>query len=143
MRTIEVRSVIPLSPKELWSLLDAPENVLTLAPKWLHVSLTGDGLNKMYKDQRLNFTLKPFGIVKMTWVTIIKEIEDGIKFIDEQEGGPFRYWRHEHIIENEKGQTIMLDRLTFETKLSWIPFFDSLIASPFLRSSFKSRYKNL
>ncbi len=143
MRVLEVNTVINKTPKELWEILNAPKNVLELAPKWLHVELRGDRLDEMYQGQKLFFTLRPFRILKMSWITEIVEIEVGEYFIDSQIGGPFNYWRHEHIIEIEKGQTIMLDRLTFQTKLSWLPGFDRYVASPFLKKSFRERYISL
>jgi ligand-binding SRPBCC domain-containing protein len=124
MRVLEVNTVINKSSEELWGLLNAPKNVLDLAPKWLHVELSGDRLDEMYQGQKLFFTLRPFRILKMSWVTEIIEIFEGKYFVDSQIGGPFKFWRHEHIIKIEKGQTILLDRLTFQTNLSWLPGFD-------------------
>lgn len=143
MRELKVNTIIHKNRSELWELLDAPQNVLDLAPRWLNVSLTGDSLHKMYQGQKLYFTLRPFGLLKMSWVTEIVEIQEEEFFIDTQVGGPFKYWKHEHIIETKKGQTIMLDRLTFQTKLFWLPGFDRFIATPFLAKSFRERYKNL
>jgi ligand-binding SRPBCC domain-containing protein len=67
--------------------------------------------------------------VKLTWVTEILQVDPGHYFIDAQESGPFRFWRHRHEFLDVPGGTEVRDTVHWALPLD--PF--SRIARPFVR----------
>lgn len=57
-----------------------------------------------------------FGIpFKMT--SAVTELARPTRFVDEQQRGPFRSFRHEHRFEQRAGRTVMVDRIEFQAPL--------------------------
>lgn len=51
----------------------------------------------------------------VTWVVRHSELDDGVRFVDEQVRGPFRHWRHVHTFtDGPAGSTILVDRVEWE-----------------------------
>jgi ligand-binding SRPBCC domain-containing protein len=48
------------------------------------------------------------------WVTRIPIYDPPHRFVDVQEKGPYKKWRHEHTFEAIDGQTLMKDRVRYE-----------------------------
>lgn len=49
----------------------------------------------------------------------ITELERPGRFVDQQQRGPFRRFRHEHVFEDVDGSTLMIDRVSFDAPL-WV-----------------------
>ena len=54
------------------------------------------------------------GPARLTWKARHTEVEEGRRFIDEQVGGPFRHWRHEHRFE-----ALGPERCAVEDQVEW------------------------
>jgi ligand-binding SRPBCC domain-containing protein len=66
--------------------------------------------------ETVTWQAKHFGVTwKMT--SKITELEEPVRFVDEQVRGPFRRFRHEHCFEEVDGGTLMIDRITFDAPL--------------------------
>jgi ligand-binding SRPBCC domain-containing protein len=67
------------------------------------------------------------------------------RFVDEQEGGPFRFWRHEHEFEAVDAKTTrVVDRITYRVPLGpvgWI--VDAVYVRRKLREAFRHRHDQL
>jgi ligand-binding SRPBCC domain-containing protein len=93
----------------------------------------------------------PLGRVK--WVAVYVEIVpphavvfgEEARFVDEQESGPFKTWRHSHEFEAIDSKTTrMIDRITYTVgmgPLGWIA--DKLLVRPRLRRMFGYRKEKL
>ena len=53
------------------------------------------------------------GPVAARWKTNISAWEPGLRFVDQQERGPYRCWWHEHTFRPDNGGTIMEDRVFY------------------------------
>ena len=64
------------------------------------------------------------------------------RFVDEQESGPFKAWRHEHDFERvDAKSTRVVDRITY--RVGWGPIgwlADALVVRRQLRSMFRHRH---
>lgn len=47
----------------------------------------------------------------------VTELARPTRFVDEQQRGPFRSFRHEHLFEQRAGRTVMVDRIEFQAPL--------------------------
>ncbi len=77
--------------------------------------------------QRVEMNVRgPLG-VRLKWVARVVEFqppqarEGGsrfARFVDEQESGPFAYWRHEHVMDEiSEGRSRLIDRVTYRVPL--------------------------
>lgn len=57
-----------------------------------------------------------FGI-PFTMTSAVTELDRPTRFVDEQQRGPFRSFRHEHLFEQRAGRTVMVDRIEFQAPL--------------------------
>lgn len=49
------------------------------------------------------------------WVAVHRDYEEGRRFVDVQESGPFARWTHEHLFEDGRnGRSAVLDRIDYE-----------------------------
>jgi ligand-binding SRPBCC domain-containing protein len=91
----------------------------------------------------------PFGR-RMRWVARIVEhrpphavvFGEEARFVDEQETGPFRRWRHEHEFEAIDAKTTrIVDRVTYTPPLGVIGWLlDPILIAPRLRKMFTHRH---
>lgn len=56
------------------------------------------------------------GPIPITWVAVHTEYEKNRLFIDEQESGPFAYWKHRHEFLREDDGSVLADRIEFRLK---------------------------
>lgn len=65
-------------------------------------------------------------------------------FVDEMESGKFKSFKHEHFFEEENGQTIMTDKLQYETPFGIFgQLFDVLFLKKYLIKFLLERNKTL
>jgi ligand-binding SRPBCC domain-containing protein len=53
----------------------------------------------------------------MTWRTLIAEYEPPHYFVDEQERGPYRFWRHRHTFERMDRGALVADEVVYALPL--------------------------
>jgi ligand-binding SRPBCC domain-containing protein len=51
------------------------------------------------------------------WRTCITDWEPGVRFVDEQESGPYAFWRHVHEFEPRGASTMMRDTVDYAEPL--------------------------
>jgi ligand-binding SRPBCC domain-containing protein len=67
---------------------------------------------------RIAMSVAPAGAFRQSWVSeIVARENDGNNayFQDVMEGGPFRTWEHTHLFYRDGPDTILRDRLVYET----------------------------
>lgn len=57
---------------------------------------------------RIDYEISLLG-VPMRWRTLITAWEPGVRFVDEQESGPYALWRHTHSFKAQGDTTLMHD----------------------------------
>ena len=87
---------------------------------------------------RIVIEVAPFGI-PVRWVSRIEAWEPPFRFVDVQEKGPFRRWRHEHIFE----EGALVDRVDYEVPLALAGgrLVDLAVVRPDLRRMFRFRHQ--
>jgi len=46
--------------------------------------------------------------------------EPGVRFVDRQVRGPYRWWRHEHRFEAVEGGTRVIDHVDYVPRFRWL-----------------------
>lgn len=100
--TLTNRQHLPISREEAWNFLSSPAQLENITSDNLSFQPLAPLPLSMYEGMIIGYQLKPFLNIRMQWVTEITHIEEGKRFIDEQRFGPFRFWHHEHCLNESK-----------------------------------------
>tara|TARA_Y100000590_G_C15389798_1_gene889615 strand:+ start:95 stop:574 length:480 start_codon:yes stop_codon:yes gene_type:complete len=80
---------------EVFAFFSNASNLEAITPPFLHFRILTKSPIQMELEGRIDYALSLFG-VPIRWRTRISCWEPNIRFIDEQESGPFAFWRHTH-----------------------------------------------
>lgn len=92
-----------------------PEHVGRTTPAWLHWRLVAP-VPRMAAGAVLDARLRWLG-VPLRWRAFIREWDPPFRFVDVQLRGPFCRWEHRHLFTEERGGTLMEDRVTYRLPL--------------------------
>lgn len=91
-------------------------NLEALTPRFLRFRILTPMPIAMRAGTRIEYSLSLHGM-PIRWRTLITRWEPGVAFVDEQESGPYAYWRHEHSFEPRGRQTLMRDIVDYREPL--------------------------
>ena len=96
--------LLKASIDDVWSFFTNPHNLPKITPPKLSLKITSDTESDIYAGQIITYTVSPLPLIKMEWLTEIKQLEKNSFFIDEQRIGPYSLWHHQHsFIETDEG----------------------------------------
>lgn len=110
MPVFEFRTELPVSASQAFLWHARPGAFLRLSPPWgrVEVEAASGGIEN---GARLVMRLgtPPLSV---RWVASHRGYEEGRRFVDVQESGPFSHWTHEHVFEAAgPGRSRLLDRI--------------------------------
>ncbi|HZN55954.1 MAG TPA: SRPBCC family protein, partial [Candidatus Polarisedimenticolaceae bacterium] len=116
MPTFESKASLPVSAAEAFRWHTRPGAFERLAPPWERVAVV-DGAGRIEDGSRVTLRIgRP--PAAMRWVAVHREVEEGRRFLDVQESGPFERWVHEHRFEDRReGGSQLTDRIKFALPL--------------------------
>lgn len=79
-----------------WDFFSNPANLEEITPEYMDFTIVDSDNKSMYPGQIIQYYVKPFLGMKMTWVTEITQVGENGFFIDEQRMGPYKFWHHKH-----------------------------------------------
>ena len=126
---------VPFPLPEVWRFFSDAANLSVLTPPEAAFE-SGEIDGPVYPGQILTHRVRILPGIKLTWVTEILHVEPGRYFVDGQESGPFRFWRHRHEFVEVPGGTEVKDTVHWALPLD--PF--SRVALPFVRSQLKALF---
>lgn len=107
-------SIIAAAPERVFAFHELPDALMRLTPAWAgsrvveHAPFVDVGAR----------TVCDIRIAPLIWIRtelVHTECERPSRFVDEQVRGPFKSWRHEHVIAPaENGGATLTDSITFE-----------------------------
>ena len=113
MPRLEFRCALPgVSQKAIWDFHRDPAVLTGLTPPDKGVTLVNPP-TAMGEGALITLRFRQFGL-PITWVSRIAEWNPPDGFVDVQESGPFRRWRHQHVFSPEE----LLDRVDYEVPLA-------------------------
>ena len=111
---LERADLVPSPRDEVFEFFSDPRNLGRITPESMGFRITHmDGL-PIRPDFRVEYTIRPLLGITVKWVTRISIFEPPHRFVDIQEKGPYKYWRHEHSFEDMGDRTLMRDRVQYE-----------------------------
>ncbi len=126
---------VPCPQETVWRFFSDAANLPVLTPPDAGFE-AGEIDGPVYPGQILTHRVKIMPGVKITWVTEILQVDPGRSFIDGQQSGPFRFWRHRHEFSAVPGGTTVRDTVHWALPLD--PF--SRPALPFVRAKLKALF---
>lgn len=99
----------------IWPFFSDAHNLPLLTPRWLKFAILTPAPIAMHEGTRIDYRIRVHG-VPLRWRTHITTWEPPHCFVDEQERGPYRLWRHTHTLEALDGGTVLGDHVEFAVR---------------------------
>jgi ligand-binding SRPBCC domain-containing protein len=98
MRMIRFEKVqrLGVGTEAAWEFFSNTANLPLITPPDLGFALTSPLPERMHPGMIITYTVKPFGMIRVRWVSEITNVVHPLLFVDEQRFGPYRFWHHQH-----------------------------------------------
>jgi len=103
---------IPRRRQEVFGFFADAANLEAITPPFLHFRIRSPPPIEMRAGARIDYALVLFG-VPFRWRTRITRWDPGVCFVDEQESGPYAFWRHTHRFADDGDSTTMDDLVEY------------------------------
>jgi hypothetical protein len=113
MHTIHREQVLPRPRDEVFPFFAAARNLERITPAFLRFRVLTPEPIILRPGSRIDYTLRLAG-VPFHWRTRIEAFDPPLSFVDVQEKGPYRHWRHRHEFREVPGGTLMVDDVEYE-----------------------------
>lgn len=107
--TLTREQKLPVSRETAWEFFSTPGNLDEITPPGVGFKILGEAEGKVHDGQIIRHRIKILPLVRVTWVTEIKSVKEGIHFVDTQQKGPYKFWHHLHTFEDIPGGVLMRD----------------------------------
>lgn len=122
------RSTFRCSPEALFAFHERPDALPLLTPPDADVRVL-QAAPSLAVGAEARLSVKLLGPLRRTWVARHTVYDPPRRFVDEQIAGPFKRWRHEHLVQPAPQGAELVDVVTYELPLA--PF--SHLADPLVR----------
>jgi ligand-binding SRPBCC domain-containing protein len=109
-------SLIKATPERVFSFHEQPDALIRLMPPWESVSVLQQA-NIADVGARTIVEAKVLGPFKTKWISQHTVYEPPRVFEDIQVKGPFRRWRHRHVVTAHANGAVLRDEIDYEPPL--------------------------
>ena len=109
---LHAECVLPRPLDEVFDFFSKAENLEKLTPPWMHFKIITPTPVEMRVGTIIDYRIK-VRYMPLKWRSEITVWEPGVRFVDEQRRGPYRYWRHEHRFAEVDGGTQVVDHIEY------------------------------
>jgi ligand-binding SRPBCC domain-containing protein len=134
-------SIIHAAPERVFAFHELPDAIERLLPPWESARIVQKAdISKI--GSRAIIEQKLFGLFPSRWIAEHTAYDPPRCFEDVQVSGPFRYWRHRHIVEPHASGALLRDDIEYEPPLSFIGRAAApLLIEPRLEKMFDYRHE--
>jgi hypothetical protein len=112
-------TVINASPERVFEFHLLPDAFERLVPPWENAKILQKAdVTKV--GSRAIIEQKIFGLVPAKWVAEHTAYDPPKMFEDVQISGPFKSWRHRHIVESHPDGAVLIDEIEFEPPMGFL-----------------------
>ena len=119
-------SVLKASPERVFAFHELPDAFERLMPPWEAATIVQKADISVIGSQAI-FDTKILGLITVRWVAEHTAFEPQRMFEDTQVSGPFKSWRHRHIITPHADGAMLRDEVEYEPPM----WFLGAMAAPF------------
>lgn len=120
-------SVIKATPERVFAFHELPDAFERLIPPWENAKIVQKAdISKI--GSRAIIEQKIMGFIPSRWVAEHIAYDPPNMFEDIQISGPFRHWRHRHIIRSHKDGALLRDEIDYEPPMAFL----GMAMTPFL-----------
>lgn len=128
MRFVFVKeSLIHATPERVFAFHEQPDALRLLTPPWERTRVVQSALIADVGSRAI-IEAPIFGLIKTRWVAEHTVYDPPRLFEDVQISGPFRKWRHRHIVSPHAEGAILRDEIDYEPPLGIV----GRLAAPFV-----------
>ena len=98
---------------EVFGFFSDAHNLELITPGFLRFRILTPGKIVMGVGTHIDYELRLYGL-PVRWRTVIEEFTPEASFVDVQQSGPYRTWRHRHTFIEVAGGTEMHDHVDYE-----------------------------
>lgn len=114
--TLRCEMRAPVTLEEAFRVFEDPHNLAKITPPWLKFQVAGNERVVMGRGARIDYRIRWFGL-PLRWKSVIRDYQPPYRFVDEQEEGPYRFWRHTHEFTAAAEGTRVLDEVEYRLPL--------------------------
>jgi ligand-binding SRPBCC domain-containing protein len=111
--------IVPASLANTFAFFADAANLERITPPWLHFSILTPRPFAIRAGLEIAYRINLYGL-PLPWRSRIEVWEPGVRFVDRQVVGPYRWWRHEHRFEVVPGGTRVIDSVDYAPRLAWL-----------------------
>ena len=133
-------SFIDASPERVFAFHEQADALKLLIPPWEHVRVIKSArISEVGSEAIVETTV--VGPFTVRWVAKHTAYDPPRSFEDIQFKGPFRHWRHRHLVELKNGGTLLRDEIDYEPPLGFLGrLFAPLLVERRLKRLFNYRH---
>ena len=134
-------SVIRAAPERVFAFHELPDALRRLTPPWESARVI-EHAESLRPGARAVVETRVFGVLPVRWVAEHTAYDPPRFFEDVQREGPFRRWRHRHVVEPRAGGALLRDEIEYEPPLGFVGrLLAPLVVEPRLRRLFAYRHE--
>ena len=134
-------SLIRATPERVFAFHELPDALKRLTPPWESARVIQPA-ESLQVGSRAIVETRILGLFKTRWVARHSAYDPPRMFEDVLDSGPFKSWRHRHIIEAHASGATLRDEIEYEPPLGWLGKFAApFIIVPRLRKLFEYRHR--
>ncbi|HWN09371.1 MAG TPA: SRPBCC family protein [Pyrinomonadaceae bacterium] len=135
------QSVIGARPERVFAFHELPDVLTLLLPPWESARVIQSARISEVGSQAIIET-KVFGPMTMRWIAEHRLYDPPRSFEDVQIKGPFKSWRHRHIVEPHPDGALLRDQIDYEPPLGFLGrAVAPWLIEPRLRKLFEYRHQ--
>jgi ligand-binding SRPBCC domain-containing protein len=131
---------LPQPREALFAFFADATQLETITPPSLKFSVLTPTPIVLEAGTLIDYRLRLWGI-PLRWQSRIEVWEPPLRFVDVQTRGPYRRWRHEHVLEESPGGTLCRDLVDYAVPGGWL--IDRLLVRRDVRAIFAFRQQKL
>lgn len=115
---VHTDTVVPAPIEETFAFFSDASNLERLTPPWLNFRIRTPLPIVMNEGLEIDYRIVLRGL-PIPWRSRIEVWEPGVRFVDRQIIGPYRWWCHEHRFAPAEGGTHVIDHVEFVPRMCW------------------------
>jgi len=118
IHTLSSKQTVSATIEEVWDFFSNPDNLNLITPPSLHFNILSGNDVPIYSGQIIHYRIQILPLIRVSWVTEIKNVVPFSSFMDEQRMGPYKFWLHHHQFMPSKQGIEIIDTVHYSIGFS-------------------------